>query len=122
MSLIGNTVNRFANEEITARRFDGFWDSGRFEKRETEAFSFPANVQPARPADLERLPENYRQQGAFWIWPKTAVTLRTGSASKSGNEPGVVADEVTIGGVVYEVGAVDRWRQHTRYLVARATQ
>jgi hypothetical protein len=119
---IGSTVKRFANEKILVKRFDGFRDAGRFEKRETEAFEIKANIQPARAADLERLPENYRQQGAFWIYPKTNITLRTGSAATTPNEPGTVADEVTIDGVVYEIGAVDRWRRHTRYLAMRASQ
>lgn len=119
---IGSTVKRFANETVPVRRFDGFYDSGRWEKRLAESFEIKANVQPAGAADLERLPENYRRQGGFWIWPRTNVELRTGEAARSANEPGVMADEVTIKGVQYEVGAVDGWRRHTRYLVARASQ
>lgn len=118
---IGATVKRFANEEILVRRFDGFRDAGRFEKREIEAFKIKANVQPASAAALERLPENYRSQGAFWIYPRTKVTLRTGAAATA-NDPGVVADEVTIKGLVYEIGAVDPWRRHTRYLAMKASQ
>lgn len=121
MSIRG-TVRRFANERLTVNRYSGFYDSGRYEKTLEETFTISANVQPAGPTDLQRLPENYRKQGAFWIWPKAGQTLRTGSAPASGNSPGVVADEVEIDGVPYEVGGVDRWRRHTRYLVARAKQ
>jgi hypothetical protein len=121
MSIAG-TVTRFANETILVKRFDGFYDSGRWEKRLLESFEIRANLQPAGPSDLERLPENYRQQGAFWIYPKPTVDLRTGSAATSGNEPGELADEVTIDGVVYEIGAVDRWPRYKRYLAMRASQ
>jgi hypothetical protein len=119
---IGNTVRRFANETITVRRFEGFNDSGRWVSREVERFEIKANVQPARGSDLERLPEGYRSQGAFWVYPKTSVVLRTGSAALSANEPGTVADELVIDGVVYEVGSIDRWRRHRRYLAMRAQQ
>jgi hypothetical protein len=121
MSLIGTAVNRWANETAIVSRYTGYYDSGRFEKQLDSSFSVDVNIQPAAAADLERLPENYRRQGSFWIYPKTSVELRTGSAPV-GNEPGVVADEVEINGIAYEVGAVDRWRQHQRYLVARAQQ
>ena len=119
---IGGTVGRFAKQSVSVKRFDGFYSSGRWKKREVEAFVIKAGVQPARPADLERLPETYRRQGAFWIYPKTSVALRTGSASKSQDDPGVMADEVTIDGVAYEIGAVEKWSRHTRYLAARHQQ
>ncbi len=119
---IQNTVRRFSNQTIRVRKFDGFYDSGRFEKRQTETVEIRANVQPAGTTDLQRLPENYRRQGAYWVWPPATCVLRTGSASTSGNEPGVVADEVELNGVWYEVGAVEVWRRHARYLIARASQ
>lgn len=113
---ISATVNRFAGRRVTVRRYEGFYDSGRYEKRLTETFEIRANVQPAKPNDLQRLPENYRQQGAYWIYPHTDECLRTGSA------PDTVADNVEFGGVTYEIGVVDGWDRHTRYLAARAQQ
>lgn len=119
---IGGTVGRFAKQSVTVKRYEGFYSSGRWKKREVEAFVIKAGVQPASPADLQRMPENYRKQGAFRIFPKTSVTLRTGSASTSQDDPGVMADEVVIKGVVYEVAAVMDWPRHASYLAARHQQ
>ena len=118
---IGATVKRFANQRITVFRFEGFWDSGRYVKTET-TFGIKANVQPARAADLQQLPENYRKQGAFWVRPAPSVELRTGSASTGEGDDGVVADELEIKGVRYLVVGVDDWRRHTGYLASRAQQ
>lgn len=122
MSLIGNTVDRFANQAVQLVRYDGFYDAGRWESRQTETLEFKANVQPATGADLERLPENYRQQAAFWVYPRTSLELRTGAASGDPQTPGVVADRVILNGVEFEVATAEVWRQHRRYLVVRATQ
>lgn len=118
--MIGQTVNRFANEAIKVIRYDGFYDAGRFERRLAVARTIKANVQPARPDDLDRLPENYRKQGAIEIF--TLELLRTGSASNDPNAPGVVADRVEFLGVEYEIATVERWRRHYRYIATRSDQ
>lgn len=120
MSLIGRTVNRLSNRKIQIIRFEGFYDSGRYERRQAETREIRANVQPARGSDLERLPENYRQQSAIAIF--TLEVLRTGSAPSSPNAPGVVADRVVVDGIEYEIMTVENWPQHFRYIATRASQ
>ena len=118
MGLAG-TTRRFANQCVDVERDSGRWEKGRWVQGAPETFELKANVQPAPPETIERLPEGHRRSGAKVIFPRAgSPALRTAQAGDGGHN----ADRVTIEGEKFEIFMVEPWRQHRRYVATRFGQ
>lgn len=95
-------------------RTEGFYDRGVYQRINTEVSSHKGNVQPAQQADIDRLPEGSRTDGA--------VTLFTDLALRTSESPNAIADRIMYQGVEYEVSGVERWPSHSRYTLTKVGQ
>ncbi len=116
---LGATTRRFANTCVDVERETGRWEKGRWITGKPERFDIRANVQPAPPDTIQRLPEGSRRDGARVIFPRAGSrVMRTAEAGDGGHS----ADLVTIDGERFEIATVEPWRQHKRYVATRFGQ
>jgi hypothetical protein len=96
------------------KRSNGFYEKGVYRRINSELSNHRGNIQPASKAQVERLPEGMRADGAISIF--TDLVMRTA------DPPNQVADRVMVKGIEYEVGDVERWASYNEYVCAKVGQ
>ena len=97
-----------------AKRTEGFYERGIYQRNSSALSWHQGNIQPASKAQIERLPEGGRADGAITIY--TQSTHRTAAA------PNDLADRVLYQGVEYEISAVEHWPAYNEYLCTKVGQ
>jgi len=95
-------------------RGDGFYERGVYRKLPPKLSWQRGNIQPAAQADIERLPEGSRSDGA--------VTVFTGAFMRTAAAPNQLADRIMWQGVEYEISMAEYWPSHNRYLCTKVGQ
>ena len=95
-------------------RTTGFYERGVYKRLDPVISWHKGDFQPASQADVERLPEGSRSNGAIVLF--TDLELRPAEA------PNAVADRIAYKGVQYEVSGAENWRSHNRYTLTKVGQ
>lgn len=119
---IGATVRRMARQRFDLVRRSGFYEGGRYTATADDPVCCRANIQPATPNDLKRLPEGSRTDGAVAVWGAFCVETGERIELKNGGAPNEVPDRITFDGIEYEITAIGAWAQHRRYVATKAGQ
>ncbi len=99
---LSNTIKRLATGTYTVTRPAGSFTAGRWVEGTATTFEIVANIQPATPKELERLPEGQRTREVIAVWTDTELKTATVPVGSRG-------DRIAYGGASYEVQAVERW-------------
>ena len=114
MSALSQAVGIWHHHCFQLVRSEGFYERGVYRKTGTKITWQKGNVQPSAKADIDRLPEGSRADGA--------VTVFTHAFMHTANAPNQVADRIMYQGIVYEVSAVEYWPGHNRYVCTKVGQ
>lgn len=112
---MGDTIASFAESVGVLRYPPVVMVEGRAVSNKPATVTMSASVQPATPRDVQRLPENLREQETIAVF--TTYDLR--GASVEGRYQG---DRVKWEGRDYEVKSVQRWRAAGNYVKALCTR
>jgi len=103
-------------KDVTVKRYaDGAYVNGVWVEGAETTLTVKASVQPATTEDLQSLPENRRQLGAYRIYTDSELK----SVVENANNP----DKVVIDSTDYEVAQVQPWKngliEHYKALAVR---
>lgn len=114
MSQLTQAAARWYVHCFQVLRTEGFYDRGIYRKVKSETFFCKGNLQPASQAQVDRLPEGARRDGALTMYTK--AQLRTADS------PNTVADRVLYNGVEYEISGFEHWTSHSEYTLTKVAQ
>lgn len=116
MSVLTGAAKLWYKHAYQLKRVGGFYDqaTGHYVRLPPEYSWHKGNFMAASQAQIERLPEGSRTDGA--------VTLYTGTELRTAESPNQVADRVMFEGTEYEVTSGQRWASHNWYILTKAGQ
>lgn len=114
MSLLSTAAALWYVHPFQLKRSSGFYDRGVYVRCEAKLSWHKGNFMPLGQAQVERLPEGARSEGA--------VTLYTDVALITADAPNQVADRVLRDGREYEVSSGQQWASHKWYVLTEVGQ
>lgn len=86
-----------------------------------ERFRARGGIQPAKPEDLQRVPEGQRDDAVIAVYP-VDFELRTADPQAKQRADRIVPLEGHYAGVEFEIQSVSAWPRHRHYIATRAGQ
>lgn len=114
MSVLATAAATWYRHCFQRIRSTGYYDRGSYVRADPDLSWHRGNIQPASQADVLRLPEGSRTDGAVVLF--TDVEMRTYEA------PNTLADRVMYGGVEYTVSNASVWESHKKYTLTKVGQ
>lgn len=111
----GAAVNRRAVHCFIRIRAQGYYSNGVWRGTTPEESFCKGNVQPASQADIERLPQGARADGAVTVFTTADLVTTEGGQNE-------IADKIRHDGTLYEVSRVTHWPDFNRAVCAKVGQ
>lgn len=109
MVWVAGAIAGLASSTVTVTRRVGSYVAGDFGPTATETLTLRGVVHPATGADMKKLPEGERVEGAIRVYTLERVRL-------SSRASGDLADRILHNGVEYEAATVEDWSTFGYYL------
>lgn len=114
MNPLATVAQRWYRHCFQLVRSEGFYNNGVYKRLAPQISWQRGNIQPAAQAEVERLPEGTRSDGAVTVF--TAAFMRVAAS------PNQLADRIMYKGTEYEVSSAEYWESHNRYVCAKVGQ